>query len=146
MNHSSSIFNNSLSNLQRNHIVNKSTLIAVVAGLISATAFGQEATPAPELQRFVSTTSRAEVNAATAQATRAGLMARNDADIERIAGLGFVSQKTRAQVQAETNEARRLGLMAFGEGAAPLPSAEQLEAIRIAGVRAMQATQLAARQ
>ena len=126
--------------------MNKSSLIAAVAALISATAFGQEATPAPELQRFASTTSRAEVIAAVVQAARSGLMARNDAEVERMAALGFVPQKTRAQVHAETIEARRLGLMAQGEGAAPLPSAEQLEAIRIAGIRASQATQLAARQ
>ncbi len=126
--------------------MNKSTLIAAVAALISATAFAQEATPAPELQHFASTTSRAEVTAATAQAARAGLIARNDADIERVAGLGVVPQKSRAQVHAEMIEARRLGLVAFGEGAAPLASAEQLEAIRLAGLRASQAKQLATRQ
>lgn len=118
----------------------KFLLVAATAGmtLFGATAtFADEITIAPEIDNFKSTKTRAEVVAETAAASSAGLIARNDSDVERIAGLGFRSTKSRAQVVAETIEAKRLGLTGHGEIGVPDATPLQLEAIRMAGERAL---------
>ena len=116
----------------------KTLLMAAGAALFAASgAFAQEATPAPELDHFVSTKTRAEVAAETRAAAAAGLMARNDDDMQRIAGQGFRAGKTRVQVAAETAEAKRLGLLSYGEAGAPEATVAQLDAVRLAGERAL---------
>ncbi|MCW5635147.1 MAG: DUF4148 domain-containing protein [Rubrivivax sp.] len=116
----------------------KLVLAAASAALFGATgAFAQEATPAPEIERFVSQKSRAEVAAETIAASQAGLIARNDHDAQRIAGLGFQPGKARVQVVAETLEAKRLGLIVHGELPIPEATPAQLESIRVAGQRAL---------
>jgi hypothetical protein len=129
--------------IERKSIMQKSTLLAVVTAAIAvfgaAASVAQEATDAPEVRHFAPTKTRAEVMAELRQAEREGRVARNEADVQRIADAGFRSQKSRAQVRAETEEARRLGLAEAGEGGAPTPTPEQLDRIRVAGQRALDA-------
>ena len=116
----------------------KLALAAASAAVFGAAgAFAQEATPAPEIERFQSTKTRAEVLAQTIAASQAGLIARNDGDLQRIAGLGFQPGKARVQVVAETLEAKRLGLIVQGEQPIPEATPAQLESIRVAGQRAL---------
>lgn len=116
----------------------KALLIAASAALFSATgAFAQEATPAPEIDHFKPSKTRAEVVAETVAASQAGLIARNDDDMQRIAGMGFQPSKSRPQVVAETLEAKRLGLIVYGELPTPEATPAQLESIRLAGERAL---------
>jgi hypothetical protein len=115
------------------------TAAGIVAMLGSSLAFAQEATPAPEFKNFVSTKTRAEVVAETKQAARQNLIPRHEGDTARIAQEGFKPLKTRAQVRAETAEAIRLGLVHHCEAAPPEATAQQLEQIRLAGWRALQA-------
>ncbi|MBI5716787.1 MAG: DUF4148 domain-containing protein [Burkholderiales bacterium] len=117
----------------------KTLLIAAAsAALLGAGgAFAQEATPAPEIDNFKSTKTRVEVAAETAAAAQAGLIARNEADVQRIAGAGFQPYKSRTQVAAETIEAIRLGLVVHGELPIPEATPAQLASIRLAGERAL---------
>jgi len=125
----------------------KTLLIAASAALFSATgAFAQEATPAPEIDNFKPSKTRAEVVVETVAASQAGLIARNDADVQRIAGMGFQPYKSRTQVAAETLEARRLGLIAYGEMSMPEATPAQLESIRVAGQRALMGQSLLAQK
>ena len=118
----------------------KKTFIAALgAGLtvIGAGASAQEATPAPEFDRFASTVSRAHVAQQTEQAAQAGLIARNDADLQRLAAMSGPGVKSRAQVNAETQTAKSLGLVVYGETDVPSATMRQIEQIRIAGERAL---------
>jgi len=125
----------------------KTLLVAASAALFSATgAIAQEATPAPEIEHFKSSKTRAEVVAETVAASQAGLIARNDADVQRIAGMGFQPYKSRTQVAAETLEAKRLGLIAYGEMSMPVATPAQLESIRVAGERALMGQSLLAQK
>ncbi len=125
----------------------KTLLVAATAALFSASgAFAQEATPAPEFDHFKPSKTRAEVVAETAAAAQAGLIAHNDADVQRIAGLGFQPYKSRTQVAAETLEAKRLGLIAYGEMSMPEATPAQLESIRVAGQRALMGQSLLAQK
>lgn len=120
------------------------TVTAISATIACSVAFAQEATPAPEIDNFKPTRTRAEVIAETQNAVARGAIARNDADVQRLAEQTFHPQKTRAQVRAETLAAIRMGLVQHGEAGAPQATPEQIEQIRIAGLRAVQnATQLA---
>lgn len=110
----------------------------------TSAAFAQEATPAPEFDNFKPQTTRAEVVAQTRRAAEAGLIARNDADFQRIAAMGFQSTKSRAQVMAEAVEAGRLGLVVHGELPMPQATPAQLESIRLAGERALMSQRLLA--
>lgn len=109
-----------------------------LALLSSAAVMAQEITLAPEFDNFVSTKSRAQVVVETQEAARRGLIPHNDFDHQRLATQGFVAQKTRAQVRAETIEAIRLGLLRYGEAGPPEATPQQIEQIRLAGVRALQ--------
>lgn len=118
---------------------------AALIGLGAAgSAFAQEATPAPEIENFKPLLTRAEVVAQTRAAAEAGLIARNDADMQRIAAMGFQPYKSRAQVTAEAIEARRLGLVVHGELPMPEATPAQLESIRLAGERALMSQRLLA--
>jgi Domain of unknown function (DUF4148) len=125
----------------------KTLLVAASAALFSATAaLAQEATPAPEIDNFKPSKTRAEVMAETVAAAQAGLIARNDADVQRIAGMGFQPYKSRPQVVAETVEAKRLGLIVYGEMSTPEATPAQLESIRVAGQRALMGQSLLAQK
>lgn len=125
----------------------KTLLVAAGAALFAASgAFAQEATPAPEIDHFKPSKTRAEVVAETVAASQAGLIARNDADMQSVAALGFQPYKSRTQVVAETLEAKRLGLIAYGELPMPEATPAQLEAIRVAGQRALMGQSLLAQK
>lgn len=108
------------------------TLIAAALFALAATAQAEgpiETWP----QDFSSQLSRAEVRQAAIDARTAGLIVQGEAMplADR-----FMSTKTRAQVVAELQEARRLGLIANGDQHV-LPTAQQNEQIRMAGLRAV---------
>jgi hypothetical protein len=108
------------------------TLIAAALFALTAVAHAEgpiETWP----QDFSSQKSRAEVRQAAIDARMAGLIAQGEATpiAER-----FVPGKTRAQVVAELQEARRLGLVAHGDQHV-LPTAQQNEQVRLAGLRAI---------
>jgi Domain of unknown function (DUF4148) len=112
-------------------------LTASIAVIGATASFAQEASYAPEFDKFVSTKTRAEVIAETQEAARRGLIPHNEWETQRLVDQNFKSLKTRAQVRAEATEAVRLGLVYFGE-ATPVPATpEQLEQIRLAGLRAL---------
>jgi hypothetical protein len=113
----------------------KTAVTFALAFVACAPAFAESPTTAPEIDNFVSTKSRAEVRAETLVAIDRGQIARNDADATRLAFADFAPSKTRIQVLAEAAEARRLGLIPTGDGQSPIATPEQLEQIRLAGLR-----------
>ncbi len=115
-----------------------STIAFAVLGASATVVAAAENTPAPEMDTFVAQKSLEQGRAETLNAVRSGLVARNDADVERIASQGFQSLKTRAQVIAETREAARLSLIPRNdlEHALFAPTPAQLRQIAAAGLRA----------
>lgn len=113
------------------------TALIIASLLVSSTAFAHQNDIDPfgfEKQVFVSTKSRAEVNADAKQALVAGQTSRG----ETVYVENTPSVKSRAQVIAETREAARLGLLASRGEAGPIqPTAEQEQQIRLAGLRAI---------
>lgn len=83
-----------------------------------------------------STLSRAEVQAQTLQARAAGLIAHGERNVV-VADTG--PALTRAQVKAETLEAIRVGAISRHEHDV-LPTAAQLDSIRLAGLKAVAMT------
>ncbi len=79
--------------------------------------------------------SRAEVQAQTLAAMRAGGLSRGERSYVVVARTG--STLTRAQVRAEAREANRLGLNRWHEAYPGELTAEQSEQIRLAGLRAI---------
>lgn len=117
--------------------MNRKSLIAAATtalALIGAgSAFAVEGTQDFPATQSLSTASRAEVKAELADAQRHGELSRGEASQAPQAG----STVSRAQVQAETLEARRLGLIGGNEAGTPVATAAQSEAIRQAGLRAI---------
>ena len=114
----------------------KRTVLILASLLASTAAFAQnDIDPFGfEKQVFVSTKSRAEVDADARQALAAGQTSRG----ETVYVEYTPSVKSRAQVAAETREAARLGLLASRGEAGPVqPTAEQEQQIRLAGLRAI---------
>jgi Domain of unknown function (DUF4148) len=122
------------------------TVAIALLGVAVQTAMAQEASPAPEIDNFMATKSRAEVRAETIRALQAGLIARNDADHIRLAMSTEKSTLSRVQVRAETIEAARLGLIPRNEYERnnTVPTEAQLLQITAAGQRAVMG-QMAAR-
>lgn len=111
--------------------------LPVVLSMTAAAAMASEFTPeAP----FVSTLSRAEVRAEAIAARDAGLIA--SGEFAPVIVAQNTSTVTRAQVRAEAVEAQKLGLINTGE-ITVLPTPAQLEQVRLAGLRAVQADNLA---
>ena len=81
--------------------------------------------------------SRAEVRAATVSALRAGAVQFDEYTLNQYPKATVPSTVLRAQVVAETIEANKLGLIAPGEAGIPVPTAAQLERIRLAGQNAV---------
>jgi len=96
-----------------------------------------------EKEHFISSRSRAEVVAELRAA-----QARDELPVAGEIGVRFadaLSTKTRAQVRAETLEAARLGVLRYGEEGPPILTARQTQQIEMAGLRAREATDMAAR-
>ena len=111
--------------------------LPVVLSMTAAAAMASEFAPeAP----FVSTLSRAEVRAEAIAARDAGLIA--SGEFAPVIVAQNTSTVTRAQVRAEAVEAQKLGLINTGE-ITVLPTPAQLEQVRLAGLRAVQADNLA---
>ncbi len=111
----------------------KSSFFAAVA-FAAFGAFAQEATPDTWTQINTSATvhavradavaSKLAGNISHGEATRHGVMAAQ------------LMPLSRAQVQAEAREALLLGLVQSGEGPARIASAQQAQAVTLAGLRA----------
>jgi hypothetical protein len=118
--------------------MNAKTLIATalfVSFAGTGAAFAQEGTqdfPVPVLQ---SSTTRAEVIATLKAAPRIDVAYSGEAS----AAPKAVSQFSRAQVAAEAREATRLGLTDTSDGNVRVATPAQLEQIRAAGLRALDA-------
>lgn len=112
----------------------KNSLVAAAAAFAAAGAFAQEATP----DTWTKINTSADVQTVRAEAVashKAGNISYGEATRHGVAAAqpGPVS---RAQVQAEAREAQRLGLLQFGEGPARVATAQELESIKLAGLRA----------
>ncbi len=130
-----SLFNH----LSKETVMTKFSRIAlpIVLSMTAATAMASEFTPeAP----FVSTLSRTEVQAEAIAARDAGLIA--SGEFTPVIVAQNTSILTRAQVRAEAVQAQKLGLINTGE-ITVLPTSNQLEQVRLAGLRAVQADNLA---
>ncbi|WP_280152484.1 DUF4148 domain-containing protein [Piscinibacter sp. XHJ-5] len=118
--------------------MNRKTLIAAATTAIAligaSSAFAVEATDDFPATQTLSTKSRAEVRAQLADAQRDGVLNYGEASPAPQAA----STVTRTQVLAETREARRLGLLGSNEAGAPVATPAQNEAIRQAGLRAVE--------
>lgn len=94
----------------------KTLITAIALTLTTLTSFAQEATPAPEFDNFVSTRTRAEVQAEVLAAIASGRhLSQGEAsrapEMER-----FVSTRTRAEVRAEVLTAIANGeRLSYGE-------------------------------
>lgn len=96
-----------------------------------------------EKEHFITSKTRAEV-VAELQAAQA----RGELPVAGEIGVRFAdapSTKTRAQVVAETLEAARLGVLTYGEEGPPILTAEQAHQIEMAGLRAREAQDMAAK-
>ncbi len=112
----------------------KSTLVAAVTAFAALGALAQEATPdtwtkintgaSVETVRADAVASRLAGNISHGEATRHGVMAAQ------------LTPLSRTQVQAEAREAVRLGLVQFGEGPARVATAQEAQAVTLAGLRA----------
>jgi hypothetical protein len=109
------------------------TLAAALA-LGAANASAEGPLEGNEALNFKSTLTRAQVLAEAIEANNNGRVVRGEFIPNQVR---VVSSLTRAQVKAEAAEARRLGLDAHGDRNLE-PTAEQLELIRLAGLRAVQ--------
>ena len=112
-------------------------VLPVVLSFAAAGAIASEFTPEVP---FVSTLSRAAVQADAIAASDAGLIA--SGEFTPVIVADGMSTVTRNQVRAEPVAAERLGVIARGE-VTVLPTAQQLEQVRLAGQRANQGDNLA---
>ena len=108
--------------------------------VLSLTAFGAIASEITPEAPFVSTLSRAAVQADAIAASDAGLI--GSGEFTPVIMADAMSTVTRNQVRAEAIAAERLGLIARGE-VTVVPTAQQLEQVRLAGQRATQGDNLA---
>jgi len=112
---------------------------AMTAVLAAGSAFAEDGTP-DYPKAYASPLARADVRAETIAALRSGAVQRNEYDLNQLPaserGIG-PTLLSRAQVRGETIEARRLGLIPQGESPAVVPTAAELELVRLAGVRAV---------
>ncbi len=115
----------------------KAALLPIAFALTAGAAFAEGPIQGNEVFNFQSTLSRAEVQAQVAPAYQADVIARGEASMGQDQATIVASSTSRAQVQAEAAEAYRLGLIASGE-ILPVPTAEQAEQVRVAGLRAVQ--------
>lgn len=118
--------------------MNRKTVLATVTTIVAmigaGSALAVEATQDFANQTSVSSTSRADVRAELQSAQRAGTIGYGEASPAPVAA----STVTRTQVLAETQEAQRLGLVGGNEAGMRVASAAEQEAIRMAGLRAVE--------
>jgi uncharacterized protein (DUF2126 family) len=115
----------------------KAALLPLAFALTAGAAFAEGPLQGNEVFNFQSQLTRAEVQAQVAPAYKADVIARGEASPAQAQATVVASSASRAQVQAEAAAAYRLGLVAQGE-ILPVPTAEQNEQIRLAGLRAVQ--------
>lgn len=117
--------------MNRNVLIATTTLVALLG---AGSAFAVEATQDDAIA--VSSASRDSVKAQLASASRNGFVRLTEASPEPVAQ----STVTRTQVMAELREAQRLGVagISSNEAGARVATAEQAEAIRQAGLRAVE--------
>ena len=113
----------------------KTFITLAIAISAAASAVAADVTPDYPMA-FSSTVSRADVRLATLQARAARQIGVGELTLATESGAAGLS---RVQVRAETLEAIRLGLIGHGEQDV-VPSAEQLERIRMAGQKALAMT------
>ena len=104
----------------------------IAASLTAGSAFADGDTP-DYPKAYTSSVSRAQVQADTI----AALVAANEYEANQYAKAVVPSSLVRVQVLAEAREARRLGLVVEGDGTQTVPTASQLEQVRLAGVNAV---------
>ncbi|MFY9512007.1 MAG: DUF4148 domain-containing protein, partial [Rubrivivax sp.] len=107
---------------------------SLVAGSAFAAGSGYGSYDYPETTAS-STLSRAAVRAEAVAAARNGTSVNDEYQAHQFpkAEVFTASGLLREQVVAEAVEARRLGLIAEGDGTMPVPTAAQLEQVRLAG-------------
>ena len=120
-------------------------LLGAGASMAQAYGDGESLREQAELRNWKGTKTRAEVRAELLAAQRAGEITYGEGATERALLANFKSTLTRAQVRAETLEARRLGLLDHrGDASEPIViTPAQAEQIRMAGLRAIGAGQIA---
>ena len=111
-------------------------LLSLAIALSAGAAMAEGPLQGNEVFNFQSQATRAEVQAQAAQANRAGLIARGEAQPSQAQATVVAGELSRAQVRAEAAEANRLGLIARGE-VLPVATPGQIEQIRLAGLRAV---------
>ena len=119
-----------------NHQTMAAVALAVASLFASPASHAQEATPDTWMSLSRSVASRADVRNERRAAQASGAIAHGEAadhDFTR----GLRSMLTREQVAAEATQACRLGLTAGGE-VQRFPTANDIESIRQAGVRAIE--------
>ncbi|MBX3609156.1 MAG: DUF4148 domain-containing protein [Hydrogenophaga sp.] len=120
----------------------KSALLPLVLAISAGAAFAEGPIEGNEVFNFQSQLTRAEVQAQVAPAYKADVIARGEASEGQDQATVVASNLSVAQVRAEAAEAYRLGLVAQGE-ILPVPTAAQVEQVRLAGVRAVQGNAVA---
>jgi len=110
------------------------TLIATALVIAAGASFAAGEASYEYPQTIVSTVSRADVQAETLAASKAGRIAYGEQTFVAEVTMG-ASALSRAQVNAELAEARRLGLVGGGERNL-FPTPQQNEQIRMAGLKA----------
>jgi hypothetical protein len=122
--------------------MNRTTLIAAATAFIAlagaGSAFAVEGTQEFTTQTL-STQSRDDVRSEVAAAARAGTLIRGEASAAPVPS----STQSRAVVVAETREALRLGVVGANEAEIRTATPAQQEAIRLAGLRAVEGTSVA---
>ena len=112
-------------------IVIATTLVALIG---AGSAFAQEGTQDFPAAQMLSTQSRAAVKSQLATTQRTDTLSYGEASATPVPA----STMTRVQVVAELREAQRLGLVdADNEGSFRIPTAAENEAVRQAGLRAV---------
>jgi hypothetical protein len=112
----------------------KSALIAAATAFATAGAVAQEATPDTWTQIQTGANVQ-DVRAEAVASKKAGNIAHGEATMHGVKA-AQPGPLTRAQVAAEAREALKLGLVSYGEGPARVATPSELEAVKLAGLRA----------
>jgi hypothetical protein len=125
------------------HLMNRTSLIAAVTTFIAlsgaGSAFAVEGTQDFSNTSSLSSQSREAVRSELAAAARVGALVRGEASAAPVPA----STQSRAVIVAETREALRLGVAGSDEAEIRIATPSQQEAIRLAGLRASEGTNVA---
>jgi hypothetical protein len=122
---------------ERNFIMNNARNILAISAVAlfgMTAAYAQEATP-DTWTKINTSASVQDVRADAVAAQKAGNISYGEATRHGVKA-AQLTPVSRAQVQAEAREAVRLGLVQFGEGPARIATAQETEAVKLAGLRA----------